>query len=52
MGVADKLEQMAQYATQVQDVMDKEVELLEFCKTKDEKERHAAAESRRKARAS
>jgi hypothetical protein len=33
---ADKLAAMAQYASEVQDVLDKEVELLEFAKRKDE----------------
>lgn len=37
MAVADKLEAMAQFATEVQDILDKEVELLEFTKQKDDK---------------
>lgn len=37
MAVADKLAEMAKYATEVQDVLDKEVELLEFAKRKDAK---------------
>ncbi len=37
MGVQDKLAEMAQFATQVQEILDKEVELLEFARRKDEK---------------
>lgn len=37
MAVADKLAEMAKYANEVQDIMDKEVELLEFSRRKDEK---------------
>jgi hypothetical protein len=37
LAVADKLAEMAQFATEVQDVLDKEVELLEFTKRKDDK---------------
>lgn len=36
MAIADKLAEMAQFASQIQDVLDREVELLEFRKTKDE----------------
>ena len=36
MAVTDKLAEMAQFATEVQDILDKEVELLEFSRRKDE----------------
>lgn len=41
----DKLAQMAQFANEVQDVMDREVELLEFTKRKDESGRETVAAS-------